>query len=203
MELIAFEENFNDNSNNWLTGNDEVFSASVTSGKYFIEHKRESNDYAVWKPLSIDETKAFSLEASFTFLSGKTTSGFGFLWGQGQNNGSEEKYSGFHYYIISASGKFTIRSFSPQTKKAESVKDWTDCSLIKTGENATNVLKIMKFDDTIDKNLYFLIDDQMIFQTNYLPMFGNETGFIAFHNMKIAVNCFKANFCFDHLLNKH
>jgi hypothetical protein len=197
MELIVFEENFNDNSNNWVTGNDEVFSASVTDGKYFIEHKRDSNDYAVWKPLPVVESKAFSLEASFIFLSGKTTSGYGFLWGQGQNNDSDEKYSGFHYFTISANGKFVIRSFNPLTKKAEDVKGWTDSSFIKKGENATNVLKIMKFDDTIDKNLYFLINDQLIFQTNYLTLFGYETGFIAFHNMKIAIDYFKANFYFD------
>ena len=66
----------------------------------------------------------------------------------------------------------------------------------------TNVLKIMKFDDNIDKQLYFLINDQMIFQTKYLPMFGFETGFIAFQNMKIGINFFKATFYFDENLIK-
>jgi len=60
----------------------------------------------------------------------------------------------------------------------------------------------MKFDDNIDKQLYFFINDQMIFQINYLPMFGFETGFIAFQNMKIAIDFFKAIFYFDENLIK-
>jgi hypothetical protein len=197
MELISFEENFKDNSNEWLIGNNEVFCCEVSNGKYFLEHKRESNDFAVWKPMPLVESKAYSFEASFTFVQGNTTSGFGFLWGQGQKNGSDEKYNGFHYFIISASGKYVIRSYNPKTKKTEPVKDWTDCSFIKIGDNETNVLKIIKFDDNIDKQLYFLINDQMIFQSNYLPLFGYETGFIAFQNMKIAIDYLKANFYFE------
>lgn len=202
MELISFEDNFNDNTNNWWIGKDDGGWCDIIDGFYVMEHTKEESDYCAWLTLPMVESKAYSLEASFTFLSGYTKNGFGFLWGQKSYGGTEEKYSGFHYFIISASGKFVIRSYNPQTKKAEPIKDWTDCSFIKTGENETNVLKIMKFDDTIDKQLYFLINDQMIFQTNYLPLFGYETGFIAFQNMKIAVDYLKANFYFDASLFK-
>lgn len=202
MELITFEENFNDNSNKWWTGKDKSGCTDIIDGSYVIEHTREEGDYSVWRTINAVETKAYSLEASFTFLSGYTKNGYGFLWGQKSNKGTDDRYSGFHYFIISASGKFVIRSYNPQTKKTEPIKDWTDCSFINTGENATNVLKIMKFDDTIDKSLYFLVNDQMIFQSSYLPLFGYETGFIAFQNMKIAINYFKADFYFDPLLIK-
>lgn len=67
--------------------------------------------------------------------------------------------------------------------------------------HSTNVLKIMKFDNSIDNQLYFLVNDQVVFQTNYLPMYGYETGFIVFQNMKIEIDYFKANYYFDKTLN--
>jgi len=130
MELITLDERFNDNSNNWWTGNDEIVLCDIIENRYIIEHKRETSDYSVWKTIPVVESKAFSFEASFTFLSGYPKSGFGFLWGQKSNNGGEESYAGFHYFVISASGKFVIRSYNPQTKKAEQIKDWTDSTFI-------------------------------------------------------------------------
>lgn len=195
MELITFEEHFNNNSNNWWTGKDHNGWCDIIDGCYVIEHFRENDDYSTWRTIPLIESKAFSFKASFKFINGYTKNGFGFLWGQKSNEGTGTGYSGFHYFVISASGWFVIRSYNPQTKKAEPVKDWNDASqIIKAGENSTNILKIMKFDDTIDKNLYFLINNQMIFQTNYLTLFGYETGFIVFQKMKILINYFKASY---------
>lgn len=194
MELITFEEHFNDNSNNWWIGKDDIGCCDIIDGCYTIEHFRENDDFSTWRTIPLIESKAFSFEASFNFIHGYQKNGFGFLWGQKSNEGTGNGYSGFHYFIVSASGKFVIRSYNLQTNKAEPVKDWTDSSFIKTGENATNVLKIMKFDDTIDKYLYFLINNQLIFQTNYLTLFGNETGFIVFQKMKILINYFKVSY---------
>lgn len=202
MELITLDEQFNDNSNNWWTGKDDSGWCDVADSCYIIEHTKDTSDYSAWKKIPLVESKAFSFEASFKFISGYEKNGYGFLWGQKSTDNKDDRYSGFHYFIVSASGKFVIRSYNPQTKKAEPIKEWTDCSHIKTGANSINVLKIMKFDDSIDKQLYFLINDQMIFQTTYLPMFGYETGFIAFQNMKIAIDYFKATFYFDETLIK-
>lgn len=203
MELITLDEQFNDNANNWWTGKDDIVCCDIVDSCYTMEHKRETNDYSAWKTIPLVESKAFSFEASFKFINGYAKSGFGFLWGQKSQSNSDDKYSGFHYFVISASGWFVIRSYNPQTKKAEPVKDWNDAShIIKAGENSINVLKIMKFDDSIDKQLYFLVNDQIVFQTNYLPMYGYETGFIAFQNMKIAIDYFKATFYFDETLIK-
>ncbi len=162
-----------------------------------MEHKNNESDYSVWSTLPIVESKAYSLEAAFTFLSGYTINEFGFMWCQQSNSGIVDSHSGFHYFIISSSGKFLIRSYNPQTKKTEPIKDWTDSPFIKTEENETNVFKITKFDNTIDKQLYFLINEEMIFQTSYLPIFGYETGFISFQNMKSSIVYFKATFYSD------
>ena len=194
MGLITLKDNFTDNTNNWWTGKDENGRGEIVDRSYIIEHTKESGDYSVWKNLPIVESKAFSFEAGFTFLKGYTRNGFGLLWGQKSINGNEGGYSGFHYFVISASGKFVIRSFNRATKKAEPIKDWTDSAIIKQGENATNALKIMRFDEQIDKQLYFLINDQLVFQINYLPMFGYESGFIVFQNMKIAINYYEARY---------
>ena len=195
MELIIFEEHFNNNSNNWWTGKDDNGWCDIIDGSYVIEHFRESDDFSTWRTITLNESKAFSFEASFKFIHGYQKNGFGFLWGQKSNDGTGNGYSGFHYFVISASGWFVIRSYNPQTKKAEPVKDWNDASqIIKAGENSTNVLKIMKFDDSIDDQLYFLVNDQIVFQTKYIHMYGYETGFIAFQNMKIAIDYFKATY---------
>lgn len=200
MELITFVENFGDNSNNWWVSKSDKGWCDIVDGYYVIEHAKDTGDYSSWRTFPMVESKAYSMEASFTFLGGVEKNGFGFLWGQKSNGSTGDGYSGFHYFVISASGKFVICSYNPQMEKTEPIKDWTDCSFIKTGENAVNVLKIMKFDDNIDKQLYFLINDQLIFQSNYLPLFGYETGFIAFQNMKIAIDYFKATFYLDHSL---
>ncbi len=200
MELITIEDHFVDNSINWWTGKNENGGCEIINGAYVIEHTRETDDYSVCMTLSIIESKAYSMEASFTFLNGYTKNGFGFLWGQKSNSEGEEAYAGFHYFVISASGKYVIRSYNPETKIAEPIKDWTDSAFINKGENQVNILKIIKFDDTIDKKLYFLINDQIVFQSDYLPFFGYETGFILFQNMKISIDYFKANFYFDQSL---
>ncbi len=197
MELISFEENFNDNSNSWWIGKDDNGWCDIIEGSYVMEHTKNESDYSVWRTLPIIESKAYSLEASFTFLSGNRESGFGFLWGQKSNNGVDNGYAGFHYFVISATGKFVICSYDPKTKKAEPIKDWTDSPVIKTVENATNILKIVKFDDSIDKQLFFLINDKIVCQTNNLPLFGEETRFIAFQNIKIAIDNFRAIYYFD------
>lgn len=203
MELITFTEHFEDNVNKWWTGNNEEANLQIANSHYYIEHKRTYNDYVSYRYLYIVESKAYSIEASFTFLKGNHDNGFGFLWGQKTNKDSDNSYAGFHYFIINANGRYAIRSYSPQTKKAESIKDWTDSTFIKTGENATNLLKIIKFDDAIDNQLYFLINEQMIFSTDYLHLFGFETGFITFQNIKISIDFFKAIFYFDEtLINK-
>lgn len=200
MGYKTFKDVFADNKNNWWTGKDDSGWCDIVDGKYIIEHYKETDDYSVWRNLPLVESKAFSFEASFTFLSGYTKNGFGFLWGQKSNVGNKEKYSGFHYFVISASGKFIIRSFNPSTKKAEPIKDWTDSTFIKPGENSTNILKIMRFDEEIDNQLYFLINGQLAFQTNYLPMSGYEAGFIVFQNMKIAIKFFEANYYYDQIM---
>jgi hypothetical protein len=38
---------------------------------------------------------------------------------------------------------------------------------------------------------------QVNIQKKYTPLFGDETGFIAFQNMKIAIDYFKLNFYFE------
>ena len=201
MERITFEEHFKDNSNNWWTYKDDNGSCDIIDGCYVIEHFRENNDFSTWRTIPLIESKAFSFEASFKFINGYQKSGFGFLWGQKSNEGTGNGYSGFHYFVISASGWFVIRSYSQQTKKTETVKDWNDLSqIIKAGENSTNVLKIMKFDDSIDNQLYFLVNNHIVFQTKYLPFFGYETGFIAFQNMKIAIDYFKATYYINETL---
>ena len=68
------------------------------------------------------ESNAYSLEAPFSFVYGYMENGFGFLWGQKSNNGTDEKYAGFHYFIISASGKFAIRSYNSVSKKPSRLK---------------------------------------------------------------------------------
>lgn len=194
MELIFFEDNFNDNSNNWWTGKDNGGWCDIINGSYVIEHIKETNDYSVWKNLPLIESKAYSLEASFTFLNGFMKNGFGFLWGQKSSSNSIDIYEGFHYFIVSASGKFVIRTYNPLSKITEPVKDWTDSSYIKVGDNCTNVLKIMKFDNTIDNQIYFFINNELVFSTTNLPLFGFETGFIVFQKMKIKINGFKATY---------
>jgi len=163
MELITFEEQFNDNSNNWWTGKDENGWCEVADGHYVIEHTRQTNDYSAWKTIPLLQSKAFSFEASFKFISGYEKNGYGFLWGQKSTTSQDNRYAGFHYFILSASGWFVIRSYNPQTGSAEPVKDWAKSEHAKVGINSVNVLKIMKFDDNIDKQLYFLINDEVVF----------------------------------------
>jgi hypothetical protein len=97
MERITFEETFKDNSNDWWIGNDEIVKCEIIDGHYFMEHKRDIDDYSCWKNIPLLESKAYSLEAAFTFLSGCTKNGFGFLLGQKSNSGTKDSYSGLRH----------------------------------------------------------------------------------------------------------
>ena len=52
MELITFEENFIDNSNNWWIGIDDSGWCDIIEGSYVMEHIKDTSDYSVWKKIN-------------------------------------------------------------------------------------------------------------------------------------------------------
>lgn len=93
--------------------------------------------------------------------------------------------------------KFYIGTYNHNVGEFKAVSPWAFSSSIKSGNGSVNTLKIIRFDEQIDKQLYFLINDQMIFQTNYFPMFGNQAGFTLYQKIAVAIDYFKATFYFD------
>jgi hypothetical protein len=199
MEKRIFEEKFNNDKKEWDIFNDDFSSANIIEGSYIMEYiNAEKGDtwrkYFFGPNLQMVESKAYSLEAVFTFLSGNTNNRFGFIWGYKW----DEKAGKMLYqnsFDINSRGKFSIHH--EDDKYHYTIKEWTECEFIKTGENEPNSLKIIKFDHNIDENLYFLINDQVVFQRNSLPLIGNGTGFVLFNNLKIKVDYFRVSYYSD------
>ncbi len=187
-------ENFANNELNWFTVDDQECYINFENGKYIFHHKSESGNYATWISLPLTEGKAFSIETAISFLGGYEKNGFGLMWGHKTALTSDSKSYSYYYFVISASGKYVIRSYDQETGDVNVIQPWTDSAFINIGENSTNILKIVRFDEEVDKNFYFTINNQIVFSCISLPFFGFELGFIVFQNIKIGIDFFKVNY---------
>ena len=80
QETIIFEENFNDNSNNWITKDDNIAFKKVQNGKFIIEPK-PNKATASWKEVKIDTKRDFSISCNTLWTGGVDNSGYGLVWG--------------------------------------------------------------------------------------------------------------------------
>lgn len=179
-DYLFFDE-FANNDNNWAIGSTKDYSMSVSSGKYYFEHKRKTGGWSTSLEKYIDETKDYEIETKILKISGIKNNGFGIMWGRKSSGNTLE-------FDIASNGLYSVdRSANSNRSK---LIDWTSSSYIKQGNYSYNILKIRKQDGVIK----FYINGNYVNQISNKTFLGNRIGFIIYDNQKIAIDYLKVRY---------
>lgn len=143
-----FYDDFSTNKNQWSQGQAEGLYAKIENGKYVVEcgPKNELYPQIVF---GIDSTKDYSISINFSLSKSLLPNcGGGIIWGS--------NLSDYFCFYITSEGKAGVA----EVKNKQIVYDKWDIikQVIKTGDGATNKLRIEK----TDLNWDFYINDQFI-----------------------------------------
>ena len=161
-----FFDDFDDNQNEWMTG---TFSkgkrvAMIENGHYYWE--ADSKYYglnATWKPIPIDESEDFEIEAAIKFVRGNSRKQATALsWGR-SGKGS--------FYLAFKEDKYAVVVWT-DSHKPQLVTEWTRTPLLKEGDY--NKLTIRKVD-----SIYYLFINEGLVHTmpKTKKFFGPNIGF--------------------------
>jgi hypothetical protein len=165
MELITFEENFTDNKNGWYLIKDDIAELEIANDSYLMNHKKDEGSYSTWRTFHTIETKSFCFEIKVKTIESSDTGEFGIIWGLSIDSSNNWNYSIFTI----KNDKFYIGTYDHHVGEFKALNPWVFSPTIKIGNDSVNTLKIMRFDDQIDKQLYFFINDKMVFQNKLFP----------------------------------
>lgn len=156
-KVSLFDEQFNDNSRNWITGNDYLIG-SVSNGGYIIKCKNFRGATALsCKDPGLDYSKDFEIEASFSVIRGSG----GLVMGMGDN---------FFHHRIEINDKQDAFFLKNDIKLTELVAIRKN-TFIKSGDE--NKLTIRKIGST-----YFLyINDSFVKDFVNISLDGKSIGF--------------------------
>jgi len=170
---VALHDEFNDNSYEWWIGESENYSMKMGNGKYVITTRMNNvGSYSTVRP-PFDQSKDFSVEATFIQKSGSTNNGFGLLWG---DDGKGQHCA----FIISSDGNFKIKN----AEGKENLNRWISCNLNPMGSE--NVLKV----EAIKSKWYYYINGEEIANTDPFPMYGPNMGVVNYTDMVLEVDRF-------------
>lgn len=171
----VYIEDFDSNINNWYVGSGKDTSAEIKNGRYILASVAPIN--AAWDTVRtiipyIINDEDFEIDATLGFVSGKTDSEYGLVWGLYKYN--------FHYFKMFGNGKYTYGTHV--VDKWCSFTPWTDSPKIqKTGLNHIIVKR------TGNTQEYF-INNQSVGKHDFVPFFGDRIGFIRGPGMTIEVD---------------
>lgn len=175
-----FNDSFNNNNNEWLVNDHENYRFKINNGKYYIRHKRSSGGWATYLTKNIDTSRDFEIETKIDKISGVTNSSYGILWGlKGQ--------SSFRVYLASTGYYKVIRMVN---NESEDIKKWTKTSVIRTGNGASNTIKVKKIGDIY--KLY--INNRYVYQFDFEPFYGNKIGYVLYNDQEIAADYLRVNY---------
>jgi len=192
MTKILLEDHFENNSNGWAIGENETgCSTKLANGRYYLQNTQADGFYASWMPVEgFEQRRHFSVEISLNIESGQENRGFGLIWGQ--NNAKYDLESrGTNRFLVSSNGHFMASCNFNSGDQEIVIADWTHDTHINQGLNASNVLRIEKFDEKSGPNTYFFINNNLVHSSENSFHFGNEVGFVVFGDATIAVDYLK------------
>lgn len=169
-----FSEQFNNNTNSWAVNNEVARDFSIKNGKYYLNHKRNEKGWSTYISNSIDTSKDFEIETKIDKINGVTNYGYGLIYG---GNGDND----FRFYI-SSSGYYKI--VRVVNNNEQEIQKWTTTSYVKTGNQKSNTLKIVKEGNTSK----FYINDHFVHSSDFEPFYGDKIGYVVYNNQEIAAD---------------
>ena len=176
----VYQEEFN-SVGTWPTGNTSLRSLDVSGGKYYFQHKKKDKGYTLYtRSINLDHSKDFELITSIQKISGVKDYGICFLFDYLDTDNFQE-------FAYTANGYYRVASSTGGTWKAK--KGWTKNDKIKTGNYATNVLKVRK----TGSRVYFYMNSNLLYNTSYESFKGKKMAIRLWRNQKVAINYIRAS----------
>jgi outer membrane protein OmpA-like peptidoglycan-associated protein len=172
---LWYNEEFNDNSRSWSTGEGENSSSSISGGQYILDLQAQDEGSWIWYggTVFIDPNKDYIIETNMTQKSGVDNYAYCILWGVKDVNN--------HYgFGVTSNGYFIV--FKRENGDYSKIKDWTENSVVK-GMNNSNKLTIAKR----QSRWRLSVNDQEVYSMNVAPFYGFALGFALDNQMKIAI----------------
>lgn len=157
----VFYDDFKDNKNDWFQRSDDTVNSEINNGFLFFSNKIEARAYCVTKNILLDETKNFSIKASFNWLGGVTNYGYGITWGR-------KNWDNYHAMLINQNSAFT--AFTLENGLVSRIQDWVYSDKIKSHYNTLEIRKE-------GSQLVFVANGNALAKKPYKAFMGNEIGF--------------------------
>lgn len=176
-----YQEEFN-NKGTWTQSNNDIRELYVSNGRYYFEHKKNENfrEFTT-RTFYINKSKDFEIETSIQKISGVQDRGMSFLFDyKDENNYREFAITSNGYYRVSES----------KDGSYSTIKSWTQSSIVKKGNYATNKLKIKKKGN----RLTFYINGSYVYGMDYRTFFGSKMAFRLWRKQKISIDYFRVKY---------
>ena len=172
-EQTVLDEEFQSNINHWDETSGSDIDESIQGGRYVLDEKRPAGSRLSTIPLSIEQDKDFTIESSFSKVSGVDNYGFGIVWGLKDSKN-------FYHILVTGNGHYLYGKCVDGTY-AEAV-DWTAIDAINE-YNARNKITIRKSGSSVS----IFINDKYVNTFPFEPFFGNGVGFVNHHPKRIEI----------------
>jgi len=168
---IPLYDDFSSNTNSWNLENADDYSTELTGGKLIMHRKKEGGIF-ISKDVAIDDSKDFIIESAIR-EENTSTGWYGITFGR---KNSSNEFS----FLLSGNGNYKFRKFDNDVYKE--IIPLTFSSVIKTGTNALNVIKIVKSGSLIR----FYINNTYVSETPFERFFDNKFGYTIYFDRKIG-----------------
>lgn len=168
---VILHETFDENKYGWFEGKVDGCNVLLENGKYVID--APEGGWMSYLAPYVEPKKDFSIQASFTQVSGKDNNGIGFVWGF-------DGHGGINNLTFTTSGYFRIFC----SDRSLGVSDeWRETDLVKP-MGQENILKV----EQIKNVLSFYLNGEKIATTRSFPWHGKYVGFVTYTKMKLLVD---------------
>ncbi|MEO0472340.1 MAG: hypothetical protein AAF206_22135, partial [Bacteroidota bacterium] len=177
LDLMIFHDEFDNNVNDWLIGQNSSVLADIQEGIYHLRTKGANDGLFFVKPMPIKKGQAFQFETEVLQESGLKNMAYGLVFGV------DPTQQDYYALMISSNRQYIILRM--ERGKFREMKRWTPSKLV-NGPNKPNVLGIRRVKD----KLMFYINHRLVFKNRFTGMKGNEAGIVMHGKMKLQIDYF-------------
>jgi outer membrane protein OmpA-like peptidoglycan-associated protein len=165
-------EDFNSASYGWFETQSEKTTLQVRDGKYYFSVP--DGGYMSFVSPYVDNSKDFSLEATFIQIDGKIDNGIGFIWGYDSKS--------LNNFTFTTNGNYRIYC----ADKTLGISDeWHPVTTVNPLGHP-NKLKIEQRKGVTT----FYLNEKEVLKTKAIPWYGKQVGFVAYTQMRFLVDDF-------------
>ncbi|MBC8385054.1 MAG: hypothetical protein H8E57_06010 [Candidatus Cloacimonetes bacterium] len=173
-ELPLFlNEEFSDNTNEWLVDDDEDILIKIENGRLHYQHKKEETGYYTWNYFLLDEFEPYSIATTIHWIEGTENHGYGLLWGM-------EDIENYFSFEITRNGYYRITGM--EFGEWKEYKGWTQSDHI----NSTTGINKIGIGNS-GENLNFYINDNYVDQMKDEVFYDDGIGFVIWKNQTIEI----------------